>query len=290
VEWQASRPRSARWSRCAASLLRRVAGLVREIGFDSGAFVRRDDTLVKLDTSVEEAQLASAKADADLAKTSLARARALRAAGSNTPADLDRPRRARGQRPPNVATPQAYHRQEDHPGSLRGPAVDPAGRAGAGDGFGDTHRLLAVDRSHPCGVLAAQQTLAELKIGMKARLADRRVSAGFLGRGPDHINSEVDVRPATFRVRATVRTRTDACAQACSPTWSCSRRREAVGAGDPRHRRALRALRRTRSFALEENATRRQSHPDRHQKFVRLGERRGDLVAVVNAWPRERRS
>ena len=65
TEWQASR--SAIGSLVAVrsvNLASEVAGLVREIGFDSGSFVRKDQVLVKMDTSTEEAQLASARLNA----------------------------------------------------------------------------------------------------------------------------------------------------------------------------------------------------------------------------------
>jgi len=145
VEWQASRPAVGTLVGAGGHSLIRSGGLVREIGF-ARRLRQRDDMLVKLDTSVEEAQLAAARADADLARANLARARALRAAGSNAPADLDVAEsraRAAGRQRRDAA---GHHRQEDHPGSLRWPAVDPAGRAGAGDDLGDTDRLAAVDR------------------------------------------------------------------------------------------------------------------------------------------------
>ncbi len=66
-----------------------LPGLIREVAFASGTTVRRGALMVKLDTTTEEAQLASAKADMDLALATLARARALRKGEANTPADLD---------------------------------------------------------------------------------------------------------------------------------------------------------------------------------------------------------
>ena len=66
-----------------------VPGLVREITFDSGAAVKKGAVLVRLDTSAEDAQLEAAEADAALAKVNLERARSLRKAESNAPADLD---------------------------------------------------------------------------------------------------------------------------------------------------------------------------------------------------------
>src|SRR5574340_1012786 len=66
-----------------------LPGMVRQIGFESGATVKRGAMMVKLDTSTEEAQLASARAEAALAKVNLERAQQLRAGEANAPADLD---------------------------------------------------------------------------------------------------------------------------------------------------------------------------------------------------------
>ncbi|MDP9004394.1 MAG: efflux RND transporter periplasmic adaptor subunit [Verrucomicrobiota bacterium] len=54
-----------------------LAGTVTEIKFQSGALVKKGDVLLKMDVSPEEAQLRSAKADEELAKNDLDRARDL---------------------------------------------------------------------------------------------------------------------------------------------------------------------------------------------------------------------
>ncbi len=54
-----------------------LAGIVAEIAFESGASVKKGDLIVKLDTQQEDAQLRSAQARLDLAKTDLARKRDL---------------------------------------------------------------------------------------------------------------------------------------------------------------------------------------------------------------------
>ena len=66
-----------------------VAGTVSKIDFESGANVAADAVLVELDTSVEQAQLRSAEATADLARLNLTRARELRGQNTNSQADLD---------------------------------------------------------------------------------------------------------------------------------------------------------------------------------------------------------
>jgi membrane fusion protein (multidrug efflux system) len=66
-----------------------LTGTVREITFESGSTVRRGAVLVRLDTSAEEAQLAAAQADAALAALSLERTVKLRRSEAAAQADLD---------------------------------------------------------------------------------------------------------------------------------------------------------------------------------------------------------
>ena len=54
-----------------------VAGLVKEIAFQSGQSVKKGQLLLRLDTDVEQTDLRSAQADADLARISANRQRAL---------------------------------------------------------------------------------------------------------------------------------------------------------------------------------------------------------------------
>ena len=55
-----------------------LAGIIREIAFESGAVVAKNALLVRLDTSTEEAQLRALEAQAELAQLTLARERTLR--------------------------------------------------------------------------------------------------------------------------------------------------------------------------------------------------------------------
>src|SRR5260370_22521189 len=66
-----------------------VTGTVREIDFDSGMFVKKGQVLVRLDTSYEQAQLQSARADAQLAKLTLNRTVTLGKNGAVTTAELE---------------------------------------------------------------------------------------------------------------------------------------------------------------------------------------------------------
>jgi membrane fusion protein (multidrug efflux system) len=66
-----------------------LAGMVREIAFTSGGNAQKGQLLVKLDTSIEEGQLRAMKAQWDLADANLARARDLKAQGVISQADFD---------------------------------------------------------------------------------------------------------------------------------------------------------------------------------------------------------
>jgi membrane fusion protein (multidrug efflux system) len=71
------------------TLAAEIPGRVVDIAFESGATVKKGAVLVRMDTTAEQAQLESAEADAALAQLNLERARSLRRAESNAPADLD---------------------------------------------------------------------------------------------------------------------------------------------------------------------------------------------------------
>lgn len=66
-----------------------LAGVVSEINFDSGAQAKKGEVLMKLDASQEEALLRSAEADAQLARTDLERARDLAMKKVVSGAELD---------------------------------------------------------------------------------------------------------------------------------------------------------------------------------------------------------
>lgn len=65
------------------------AGIVEKIEFESGAIVRPGALLVQLNITSDQAQLRSAEAAAELARQNLARARTLRTSNVNAQADLD---------------------------------------------------------------------------------------------------------------------------------------------------------------------------------------------------------
>lgn len=66
-----------------------VPGVIKQLKFKSGQMVKKGDVLVQLDTSIERAQLASAQAALELAEATLRRSKALSKQRVNAPAELD---------------------------------------------------------------------------------------------------------------------------------------------------------------------------------------------------------
>ena len=84
-----------------------VPGLVSKLHFDSGQRVDEGQVLVQLDASIERAQLRSARATAELAKVTLRRAKRLSAQKVNAPAELDTAVAEAGQAVAQVANIEA---------------------------------------------------------------------------------------------------------------------------------------------------------------------------------------
>jgi membrane fusion protein, multidrug efflux system len=73
----------------AVTLSAELTGMVREIAFENGSMAKQGQLLVRLDTSAEQAQLEGALADEELAKQTLERAKRLRKDLVNTEVDLE---------------------------------------------------------------------------------------------------------------------------------------------------------------------------------------------------------
>jgi membrane fusion protein, multidrug efflux system len=264
------------------TLASELPGLVREIHFDSGAVVHRGDVLVKLDTSTEEAQLASARADAELAKVALQRARTLRRNNANAEADLDAADAHAKQADAAVATLQATLAKKTirapFDGRLAIRQVELGQVLAAGTPVAS---LQSVDPIH-ADFWLPQQALAELSDGMKTRLHTDVFPQLSWDGFVTTINSEVDVATRNVRVRATF------------PNSDGRLRPGMFGNVDvlsPDNRKVLvipstaviYAPYGDSVFSIEEkkDATGNLS-TIAHQKFARLGEHRGDLVAVVS--------
>jgi membrane fusion protein, multidrug efflux system len=283
TEWQGTRPAvSTLVAVRSVTLASEVPGLVREIGFESGAFIRRGEVMVKLDSSTEEAQLASAQADAELARATLQRARSLRAASTNTPADLDAAEARAKQTGAGVATLQATIAKK----TIRAPFEGRVSirQVELGQVLASGTAVASLQSIHPiyAEFWLPQQALSELTLGMKVRLRTDVFPNGLWEGTLTTINPEVDVATRNVRVRSTfpnadgrLRPGMFANVEVLSP----EKRPVLVIPSTS----VLYAPYGDSVFAIEEKKD-PAGNPSliAHQKFVRLGERRGDLIAVVS--------
>lgn len=187
----------------AVTLGSELPGLVREIQFDSGSSVRQGALMVKLDTSTEEAQLAAAQADAALAHLSLERARSLRKEESNSKADLDQAEAKAKGADAAVANLQAQIAKKsirapfDGRVAIRQVELGQVLAAGA-----PVASLQSVSPIH-CDFWLPQQALAYLKLNQKVELRTDTFPKDSWAGTITAVNPEVDASTRNVKVRAT---------------------------------------------------------------------------------------
>lgn len=179
-------------------------GTVKRLAFESGARVAAGDILLELDADVERAQLASAAARAELAAINAVRARELRASRTIAQSELDAAEATQRQAVADVESLQATLEKK----TVRAPFP---GRTGI--------RLVNLgqflDRGAPIVTLQAldpifvdfslpQQRIAEVRTGYLVHLAlDARPGVAFEGR-VTAISPQIEASTRTFRVEATL--------------------------------------------------------------------------------------
>ena len=259
-----------------------LPGLVREITFESGAFMRKGAPLVRLDTSTEEAQLQASLAEASLAKVNLDRARLLRRNESNTPADFDAAEARARQASAAVATLQAIIAKK----TIRAPfdgrisirQVELGQVVAPGTAIAS---LQSVSPIH-ADFWLPQQVIAELRPGQRVSLRTDPFPDDRWDGEITTVNPEVDAATRNVRVRATFPNADGRLRPGLFANVE-------VSSGQKRRVLVIPATAVQFApygdtvFAIEEKpAPGGKGSAVVQQKFVRLGERRGDFVAVVS--------
>ncbi|MGE6758365.1 efflux RND transporter periplasmic adaptor subunit [Corallococcus interemptor] len=181
-----------------------LPGVVNDIRFENGASVKKGQVLVQLDTSSEQAQLAGAEADAELARLTRERAEKLNAQGANTQSDLDAVRARALQSSAAVAHLKSLIAKK----TIRAPFDGRIGirQVELGQLVSPGIPIVSLQSSTPALVefQLPQQSLAQVKQGQKVRL---RVDV-FPGESWEGelttINPEVELSSRNVRMRATV--------------------------------------------------------------------------------------
>ncbi len=181
-----------------------LPGAIREVSFDSGTSVRKGAVLVRLDTSTEEAQLAAAKADENLARLNYERAVEVRKGQANTPADLDAAEARYKQAQAAVNTLKATIEKKsirapfDGRIAIRQVEVGQVLAAGAPVASLQSVTPIYVEFSLP------QQALARLEVGQPVHVHTDTFPGVTWNGKVSVINTEVDVATRNVKVRAIV--------------------------------------------------------------------------------------
>ncbi len=257
-----------------------LSGKVTEIFFDSGVTVHRGQELVKLDSSVEQAQLASARADDVLAQQTLTRAKALREHGSNTPADLEAAQARAASTQAQIAQLQATIAKK----TVRAPFDGRIGirQVDLGEIVGPSTPLASLQSVSPiyAEFWLPEQTLGELKLGMDVALhSDAYPGQSWSGKITT-INPEIDVATRNVKVRASVpnldgqlKPGMFANVEVLSPDKRAALIIPATSVLYAPFGDSVFAVVEKKDDAGKTTLT-------AQQKFIRLGERRGDFIAV----------
>jgi membrane fusion protein, multidrug efflux system len=258
-----------------------LPGTVREIGFESGTDVKRGQVLVKLDTSAEEAQLASATAEASLAKITLSRAERLRRGEANAQADLDAADARAKQAVATVANLRATIAKK----TIRAPfdgriAIRQVELGQVVSPGTPIASLQSVSPIH-ADFWLPQQALAELRVGQRARLHTDVFDGAHWEGEITTVNPEVDAATRNVRVRATfengdgrLRPGMFAKVEVLSTEKRPVLTIPATAVIFAPYGDSVFAIEQKKDDAGKTTTVAR-------QKFIRTGERRGDVVAVA---------
>jgi membrane fusion protein (multidrug efflux system) len=181
-----------------------LGGVVAEIDFQNGGVAKKGDVLMSLDSSAEEAQLRTAEADLELAKANLERIRNLAAQKVVSKQELDAAQSTFGQKQGAVDNMRAFitKKQVRAPfdGMLGIRQVNVGQMINSGQ---QVVQLTALDKVY-VDLALPQQTLPQLATGYEARVhADALPDHEFKGK-VSAINSMVDPVTRNVGVQATL--------------------------------------------------------------------------------------
>lgn len=260
-----------------------LPGRIEKIAFDSGARVEQGDLLVKFDTSSEEAQLRSAEAAADLARINYDRVARLVKMKSTAQADVDsaeaRLKEARAQ----CDLIKAVIAKK----TVRAPF---AGRLGIrlvnlGQILKEGEPIVTLQALEPIHVNfhLPQQQLNLVQKGSTVRVTANTLPSGSIEGTVTAINPEVDEATRNVRIQATLHNREENLRPGMFVNVSLVRPERMEVLIVPATA-LLYAPYSDSVFVVEEKKDENNNPNGKilRQQFVRLGEKRGDFVAVLS--------
>ncbi len=180
-----------------------IAGVIREIAFESGAMVEKGAVLIRLDTSSEEAQLRAVEAQVSLAKVNAERLRQLLTAKTISQSELDTAEATLKQNEANADTIRATINKK----TIRAPFSGQLGirKVNLGQYLDAGKPIVSLQSLEPmhADFSLPQQYFGQLSLGLKVRLsADAFGQKQFEGK-ITAINPEFDEVTRSVRVQGT---------------------------------------------------------------------------------------
>jgi membrane fusion protein (multidrug efflux system) len=181
-----------------------LPGLVARIAFESGRAVRAGDVLVELDTKQEQAQLAAAEAQRELARLNFERMQALVVDGAISKADFDQAAAEQKSTDARVGEIKASIARK----TIRAPFSGILGirQVNLGQYLSGGDPVVPLQALHPIYVNfgVPQQDTARVRVGGAVRItADELSGAAFTGR-VTAVDSVVNQATRNVQVQATV--------------------------------------------------------------------------------------
>jgi membrane fusion protein (multidrug efflux system) len=185
------------------TLASEVAGTVVEIAVADGSVVAKDDLLLRLDTSSEEAQLRSAEAQTEMARLNAERTRSLRAGNTVSQSELDQAEATLKQDAANADVIRSAIQKK----TIRAPF---AGRLGiwqvnVGASVDARRPLVSLQSLTPVYVdfSLPQQNLSQLKTGLAVQVTSDTYPGQKFDGVLTAINPDLDAATRSVPLRAT---------------------------------------------------------------------------------------
>ena len=260
-----------------------LGGVVSQVAFENGGEARKGDVLIKLDTSSEQAQLRTAEADLELARANLQRTRGLAAGKVVSKSELDAAESAFGQKQGTVDNMRSMIAKKE----VHAPFDGQLGirQVNVGQSIDARQPVVALTALDPVYVDFAlpQQELSKLSSGLEVRVkSDAMPGREFKGK-LTAINSMVDTITRNVSLQAML----DNPDHALRPGMFAKAEVEL-----PQKHKTLVVPGSAISYApfgdsvfviekKKDEKTGKELQTIR-QQFVRVGEARGDFVAITD--------
>jgi membrane fusion protein (multidrug efflux system) len=257
-----------------------LVGKVAKISFEPGTQVKKGEVLIYQDTLSEEAQLPGAIAQVNLTKANLERAHQLFAKGILAKADLDNAVAAAEQAQAQAENIQATIAKKTIRATFSGHLGIRLVNLGQILREGDP--IVSLQSLDPiyADFTLPQQELPQVRLGLMVRITGDALPGLEVEGRVTAINPQVDAETRTLKVQATVPNRTGKLRPGMYVNV-------AVGLPAPRKVLAIPAAAILYapygdSVFVIEGSTEGKGGKTLRQQFVRLGERRGDFIAVAS--------